>query len=146
MDRRIVTICSLALLLAPAVSAAAGCLPKVRDAWIRMPPAAMPMTAGFARIENPCLAQVEVVGAESLAFADVSLHETRQENGMSRMREVERLPVAAGRSVELRPGGLHLMLHGPYRPVAPGERVVVTLKLGDGRDLPVTFEVRGAAR
>ena len=31
-----------------------------------------------------------MVGAESLDSADVSLHETRQEAGISRMREVER--------------------------------------------------------
>ena len=43
------------------------------------------------------------------------------------------------------PGGLHLMLHGPYQPLAAGEKTVITLKLADGRALPVQFEVRKSA-
>jgi len=136
----------LGLLFAASLPAvAAECLPKVQGAWIRMPPVAMPMMAGFARIENPCRTPVAVVGAESLAFADVSLHETREEGGVSRMREVERLPVAPGKRVELKPGGLHLMLHGAYAPMIAGEKVVITLKLADGRTLPVQFEARKRA-
>nr|WP_298126192.1 copper chaperone PCu(A)C [uncultured Pseudoxanthomonas sp.] len=118
------------------------CLPVAKAAWVRMPPVAMPMMAGFARIENPCKTPVSIVGAESLAFEDVSLHETREANGVSRMREVAALPIAPGKAAELKPGGLHLMLHGPYAPIAAGEKVVITLRLADGRWLPVQFEVR----
>lgn len=144
--RSVVTTLLPGLLFAASMPAVAGdCLPKVEGAWIRMPPVAMPMMAGFARIENPCSSPAAVVGAESLAFADVSLHETRQEAGISRMREVERLPVAPGKAVELKPGGLHLMLHGPYQPLAAGEKTVITLRLADGRALPVQFEVRKSA-
>ena len=121
---------------------AAECVPVAKAAWVRLPPVAMPMMAGFVRIENPCRTPVSIVGAESLAFEDVSLHETREENGVSRMREVTALPVGPGKAAELKPGGLHLMLHGPYQPLVAGERPVITLKLADGRSLPVTFEVR----
>jgi copper(I)-binding protein len=143
MNRRIETFCLSVLLLSSAgVVHAAECLPVVGAAWVRLPPVAMPMMAGFARIENPCKATVSVVGAESLAFEEVSLHETREENGVSRMREVANLPIASGKAVELKPGGLHLMLHGPYQPLVVGEKPVITLKLADGRSLPVMFEVR----
>ena len=135
-----------ALLIACIGSAnAAECLPVVKAAWVRLPPVAMPMMAGFGRIENPCKAPVSIVGAESLAFEDVSLHETREANGVSRMREVAALPIAPGKVAELKPGGLHLMLHGPYQSLAAGEKVVITLKLADGRSLPVQFEVRKSA-
>jgi periplasmic copper chaperone A len=146
MNRRVGTLCLSALLMSCAATAtAADCLPVARAAWIRLPPVAMPMMAGFARIENPCKASVSIVGAESLAFDDVSLHETREENGVSRMREVTALPIAPGKAAELKPGGLHLMLHGPYQPLAAGEKPVITLKLADGRALPVVFEVRKSA-
>lgn len=146
MNRRFVMLPLLGLAFASALPAmAAECLPKAQGAWVRVPPVAMPMMAGFVRIENPCRAPVTVVGAESLAFADVSLHETREEGGVSRMREVERLPIAPGKQVELKPGGLHLMLHGAYAPVAAGEKVVITLKLADGRSVPVQFEARKGA-
>jgi copper(I)-binding protein len=147
MNRRVEMICLSALLMASLGSArAAECLPVVKGAWVRLPPVAtMPMMAGFARIENPCRAPAAVAGAESLAFADVSLHETREEGGVSRMREVERLPIEPGKAVELKPGGLHLMLHGAYAPLAVGEKIVITLKLADGRALPVAFEARKTA-
>lgn len=147
MNRRVETLClSFLLMSAVCTARAAGCLPVVKGAWVRLPPVAtMPMMAGFARIENPCKASVSIVGAESLAFDDVSLHETREENGVSRMREVTALPIAPGKAVELKPGGLHLMLHGPYQPLAVGEKPVITLKLADGRTLPIAFEVRKSA-
>lgn len=146
MNHRVETLCLSVLMLSCAVTAtAAECLPVAKAAWIRLPPVAMPMMAGFARIENPCKATVSIVGAESLAFDDVSLHETREENGVSRMREVTALPVAPGKAVELKPGGLHLMLHGPYQPLVAGEKPVITLKLADGRAVPVVFEVRKSA-
>ena len=143
MNRRIETLClSLMLLMSAGAVQAAECLPVTRAAWIRLPPVAMPMMAGFVRIEIPCKAPLSIVGAESLAFDDVSLHETREENGVSRMRAVAALPIAPGKAVELKPGGLHLMLHGPYQPLSAGEKPVITLKLADGRSLPVQFEVR----
>lgn len=146
MNRRFEMLHVLALLLALPVSAAAAeCLPKATGAWVRLTPVATPMMAGFARIENPCRAPIAIVGAESLAFVHVSLHETREDGGVSRMREVLSLTVPAGGAVELKPGGLHLMLHGPYQPVQAGERPVITLKLEDGRSVPVTFEVRRRA-
>ena len=146
MNHRVETLCLSVLMLSCAVTAtAAECLPVAKAAWIRLPPVAMPMMGGFARIENPCKATVSIVGAESLAFDDVSLHETREENGVSRMREVTALPVAPGKAVELKPGGLHLMLHGPYQPLVAGEKPVITLKLADGRAVPVVFEVRKSA-
>ena len=98
MNHRVETLCLSVLMLSCAVTAtAAECLPVAKAAWIRLPPVAMPMMGGFARIENPCKATVSIVGAESLAFDDVSLHETREENGVSRMREVTALPVAPGK-------------------------------------------------
>jgi copper(I)-binding protein len=141
-----ITACRLWLALSLAVPAlaaqAAGCLPKVEQAWVRPPPVAMPMMAGFARISNDCAAPVAVVSASSLSFADVSLHQTSEVDGVSRMRAVERLSVPAGGKVELKPGGLHLMLYRPYQALVEGQIVIITLSLEDGRDLPVQFQIR----
>lgn len=110
-----------------------------------MPPVAMPMLAGFARIENPCKAPVIVTSATSSAFADVSFHETKVIDGVSRMRAVPELVVPAKGAVELKPGGLHLMLMQPMVMPKPGNRVPVTVRLKDGRAFTAVFEVRSAA-
>lgn len=121
------------------------CLPRVESGWLRLPPGGMPMLAGFARIENPCDAPAVIVAARSPRFGDVSLHETRLVDGVSRMRAVPRLTVPAGGAVSLQPGGLHLMLMGAQAPVNAGEQVEVELQLEGGRVLRSVWPVRAAA-
>ena len=136
---------ALAAAFAAAPAFAADCLPKVEGAWIRMPPAGLPMMAGYARISNPCKAPLAIVGAHSTAFADTSLHETRIENGMSRMRATSALRLAPGGSAVLAPGGFHLMLMNPVKPLHAGDRVAVEFTLEDGRRFSVPFEARPIA-
>lgn len=121
----------------------AACVPTVRNAWVRMTPM-MPMGAGYFVLENRCKAAVTLSSASSPRFGDVSMHETREENGMSRMRPLARVDVAPGTSVEFKPGGRHLMLMSPKGEITPASRVRVDLKLADGRTLPVDFDVRSA--
>lgn len=126
-------------------SAATTCLPTVRDGWIRLGPTGMDMLAGYARIDNPCAAPVAIVSASSPAFADASLHETRIENGISRMRALAVLPVAAHASVAFAPGGLHLMLMQPTLPLKAGGQVSIDFTLRDGRKVSGRFELRAPA-
>ncbi len=118
------------------------CMPRIESGWIRQPPMAMPMMAGFAEVANPCDAPVSIVGAGSPAFASVELHETRKVDGVSRMRHVETLTVPAGGKVALAPGGLHLMLMRPNAEIEAGQRIAIELELSDGRKLRGEFEVR----
>lgn len=137
----------LALLLAVgAVQASAKeCAPAMKEGWVRLPPAAMPMMAGFGRIANPCPMPVVIVSASSPAFGEVSIHETRNVNGVNRMREIEQLRIAPDDSATLKPGGLHLMLMQPHKPLKPGSRIAVEFALKDGGSLFGEFEVRKAA-
>lgn len=129
--------------LAVVAPARAGeCLPNVREGWVRMPPSAMPMMAGFGMIENRCAAPVTVVGVSSPAFADVSLHETRIVDGVSRMRALPELRIVPGTAATLKPGGMHLMLMQPRAALKPGSKVVVEFALKDGGKMLGEFVVR----
>lgn len=151
---RMIRIASLLLLLASSPlplaasppASAAGCLPRVHDGWIRMPPMNLPMMAGYARIENRCREPATIVSANSAAFADTSLHETRVEGGISRMRATPALRIPAGGSATLEPGGSHLMLMQPRTPLQAGQKVTIEFVLQDGRKLRGEFEVRNAVR
>lgn len=147
MDKRLRTLplALLLLALAPSASAqdaAAGCAPRVVDGWLRPPPVPMPMLAGFARIENPCATAVQVVAASGAGFGSVEIHETTLVDGVSRMRAVPSLAIAAGGEAVLKPGGLHLMLMRPVATPVAGERAVLRFRLADGRSIEGTFEVR----
>ena len=130
---------------AGSVAAAEPACVRLEEGWIRLPPGAMPMAAGYGRIRNDCRSAVVVAGAGSKAFGDVSLHETTLVDGVSRMRAVERLPIAAGATVALKPGGLHLMLMQPEVVLKEGARLPLRLSLEDGRKVDGVLQVRKAA-
>jgi copper(I)-binding protein len=149
---RIRPILCAALLLLPGLASAATPAPVdvaclvVQDGWVRLSPVPRPiMLAGFGRIINGCTTAQVVVAARSPRFGDVSLHETQVVDGVSRMREVERLPVAPGAEAVLAPGGLHLMLMQPDAVMAEGEQVPLVLVLADGREVAAELQVRRTA-
>ena len=142
------SLASIAFLLAVAATPACAkepantCMPVVRDGWIRLVPGGMPMHAGFGRIENTCSTPATITGAKSAAYGSVELHETKLIDGVSRMRAVPSLPIAAKGSAEFKPGGLHMMLMDPASPLEPGDKVTIDFVLQDGRTLRGTFDVR----
>lgn len=133
----------LLLALLPAASAAAGAALEGRDGWIREAPPVAPVRAGYVDLVNSGTEAVVVTGAESPAFGAVEIHEmVAGDDGAMRMRPVPQLVVPAGGRVELRPGGLHLMLFRPQQPLAPGASVPLRLHTQAGADVELTLQVR----
>jgi hypothetical protein len=64
---------------------------------------------------------------------------TITQRGVSRMREVPVLEIAAGESITLEPGGYHLMLMMPIGPLATGQTVTVEMTTPEGASFE--FEV-----
>jgi copper(I)-binding protein len=143
--RPLLAACLLAAVAALPPAQARGCEAKVKEGWVRLPPVSMPMMAGFGRIENPCAGPVTIVGASSPAFGDVSLHETRVVEGVSRMRHLPELRIAPEGAAILKPGGLHLMLMQPRAALKEGSKVVIEFALKDGGVLRGEFVVRKPA-
>lgn len=122
------------------------CVPALEQGWVRLPPVPMPMSAGFGTIENRCPTPITIVGVSSPAFADSSLHETSVVDGISRMRPVAELRIPARSSVDLAPGGLHLMLMQPRAPLIAGATVDVEFVLESGATLRGQLKVRKPAQ
>ncbi|HDS0949978.1 TPA: copper chaperone PCu(A)C [Stenotrophomonas maltophilia] len=137
------------LMVCAGAASAAGAAPTcvtVQQGWARLPPnPAMPMTAGYGVIHNGCAKAVAITGASSTTFGDVSLHETTLVDGVSRMRAIERLPLAPGARAELKPGGLHLMLMQGTGALKEGQVVPLQLQLEGGGEASATLTVRKAA-
>ncbi|MCA1788477.1 MAG: copper chaperone PCu(A)C [Thioalkalivibrio sp.] len=114
-------------------------------AWVRLPPPNLSVTAAYMTLSNSGDGDLTVIHAESPTAATVELHEHLQDAaGVMRMRQVAALPLPAGGSLAMEPGGLHLMLIGLHQPLSEGEIVSITLHLADGRTLKVAAEVRRA--
>lgn len=144
--RRLLIACVVLVASATGAGARArGCAPKIIAPWVRMAPASMPMGAAFATVENRCAASIELVGVSSPDFRRASMHETRIEAGVSRMRPVARLPLPARERVAFHPGGRHVMLSEPQRALGPGKVVRLVFRFSDGRDVEVEAPVRESA-
>jgi copper(I)-binding protein len=124
----------------PSAAAQPGML-SAEDAWIRILPGA-DVAAAYMTLRNRGSAAVTVVGAHSSLASAALLHESRMVDGQSQMRPLERLEIPAGGVVQLKPGGLHLMLHGLTGAPLPGEQVQILLELEGGGALPVSARVR----
>lgn len=106
----------------------------VRDGWIRPAPPTAPVRAGYVVLENRGATEIAIDAVRSEAFGAIEIHEMHDVDGVMRMRRVPRLVVEAGASVELKPGGLHLMLFRPVTALESG--TVATLVFSsDGADV-----------
>ena len=128
-----------------AVGAAPDCMPVIESPWVRAAPPGAASLAGYLVLRNPCEAAVEVAGVESKDFGMPMIHRTVVEDGVSRMRPAGKLVVAPGGTLRFEPGGLHLMLMRPLRPLAGGDVARIRLVLADGRRVFAEFPVRREA-
>jgi copper(I)-binding protein len=118
-------------LLAVLLAGAAHAQVEVKDAWVRGMVEAQTTTGAFMRITSKSAARL--VGARSPAAGMVEIHQTTMEGGVMRMRPVEAIELPAGKTVELKPGGYHVMLMQVPRALKEGETVPVTLVV-EGKD------------
>ncbi|HSH28581.1 MAG TPA: copper chaperone PCu(A)C [Thiohalobacter sp.] len=131
----------LLCLLVPAAAVRADQL-RVENSWVRAGPPTARVMAGYMTLYNSASHEREIVRVTSPAFARVELHLSRIEDGMARMIPQETLRIPAHGSLELTPGGYHLMLFDPVVPLQPGDQVELSLHDAAGRVLDVRAPVR----
>jgi copper(I)-binding protein len=126
--------------LAVAANVAEGIM--VDDPYIRAVPPGQPNSASFMGLHNRGKEGSALTAASSPAAEVVELHTHTMEEGMMRMREVEKIDLPAGEVIKLQPGGLHVMLIGLKQQLVPDEKVPLTLTFEDGSSLQLDVPVR----
>ncbi|MBP1805775.1 copper chaperone PCu(A)C [Rubellimicrobium aerolatum] len=130
---------ALLALLLPAAPALAGDI-GIHDPYALATTPQATTGSAYMMIHNHGDAGDRLLGASSPAAERVELHESREEDGVMRMTPVEGgLPIPADGELELRRGGVHLMLMGLTRPFADGDVIEVTLTFERTGDM--TFRV-----
>lgn len=108
------------------------------NAWAKASPSDMVagegMTGVFVTITNSGDKDVKIVGGTSDVAKMVELHEVV--DGKMRKKE-SGFVVPVGGSLELAPGGLHIMLMDMEKPVLAGDDVHVTLEMSDGSTMEI---------
>jgi periplasmic copper chaperone A len=124
----------LASIAALALNAWAQSSVKIEDAWVRGTVAQQKATGAFMRLTAE--RDARLVAASSPVAGVVEIHEMSMDQGVMKMRAIAGLDLPAGKTVELRPGGYHVMLMDLKAPVAAEQQVPLTL----------VFETQGGQR
>jgi len=119
----------LLLLLLSGTAQSAGSDIELTEGWIKQLPPIVPMRAGYIQINNPSALAISIVALHSDAFEKVEMHETMMADDMMKMVELDSIPIPSKSSVQLKPGGKHLMLINPTQ----------SLNIGDSITLHITF-------
>jgi copper(I)-binding protein len=100
---------------------------------------AIPSSAGYLTIRNNGADDDWLVAAASDLARKTELHSMTMDNGVMRMRQVEGgIPVPAGGTVTLAPGGYHIMLIGLKAPLHAGQAYDVTLDFRHAGPMTIT--------
>ncbi len=103
----------------------------ISDVRILAPPVGAKAGVAYFSINNNSDAMVVVSSVSSPQFGSVEVHETTIEDGISRMRRIESIDIAAGSKIAFLPGGKHLMLMQPAAGVIPGSMVTLGIEVDE---------------
>ncbi len=125
-----------------AVSAAAQVV--ISKAWVRGTVPGQQATGAFMEISST--EPVELVSIASPAAGLIEIHEMVHEGTVMKMRAVSKLAVPAGRKIEMKPGGYHVMMMELARPLKKGDIVALKLTFRDKGAKPLTVDVNAEVR
>jgi copper(I)-binding protein len=89
---------------------------------------------------------VKVVAVASTAAGRAELHTSMVTSGVAHMHGMESLPLPAGKAVELKPGGDHVMLMEVARTLRHGDTVALTFTIEDSKGTRRTLDVKAVVR
>lgn len=109
----------------------------IADGWAKA--AESGMSAAFGVIKNPTKKPIRIIAATSPYSTFLQLHEMATKDGAMVMQQKQGgFVVPAGGSIELKPGGNHVMFMDLTKPITAGSKVPVTLITSDGGILKTT--------
>jgi copper(I)-binding protein len=115
---------------------------EIEQPWARATPKGATIGAGYMKITNTGSEPDRLLGG-SVAFARrFEVHSMTMEQGVMKMREVkDGLAIKPGETVELKPGGYHVMFVDLKEPLKQGEDLTVTLKFAKAGTIDVKYQV-----
>lgn len=137
---RIVWLSLLAVVSAYSLAQAPVSAIVATDGWVKAPIPGRYMTAGFVTLQNPSQQDRQLVSASAPWAGLIEIHTHLHEDGVMKMRQLMQLPIPAGETVMLQPGGLHLMIFKLQLPLA--EFLPLTLCFDDGNCVNINASLR----
>lgn len=115
---------------------------RVEQPWSRATPGGASVAAGYVKLTNMGKEADRLIGASFERAKSVELHAMTNDDGVMKMRQVEGgIELPPGGSVELKPGGLHLMMMGLSEGLKAGENVKGKLTFEKAGVVDITLAV-----
>jgi len=114
---------------------------EIGSPWIREAPPGARVLAGYMTFFNHSATPITLVNVTSPDFESAEIHRTVIEDGVARMLPVARLAIPANGRIALEPGGRHLMLFNPARPLHAGDSTTLIIHLADGAEISLSVPV-----
>ena len=112
--------------------------------WARATPKGATIGGGYLKITNTGAAPDRLVGGSSQIAGKLEVHEMSMSGGVMKMRPVSGgLEIRPGDTVELKPGGLHIMFVGLKQQLQQGQHFKATLQFEKAGNVDVDFSVAG---
>lgn len=114
---------------------------EIEGAWARATPPAAKTGAVYLTITNHGAAADRLVAAKSPAAAHAEFHAHLSDDGVMRMKALDTIVLGPGERLNLRPGGLHVMLVDLKGPLRDGARLALTLSFAGAGEVTVEVPV-----
>ena len=121
---------------------------QIGHPWSRATPPSAPSAGGYMTLTNKGTEPDRLTAVESQPAGRVEIHEMTMDGSIMRMRQLENgVVLAPGATVELKPGGYHVMFMQLKAPLQKGERVPIVLVFEKAGRIAVDMQVEalGAA-
>lgn len=134
------TLIAIGALMAAGALAQAQQLPKVEGAWVRSSVPGQQGTGAFMKLTAS--EPMQLVGVSTPVAGVAEVHEMKMDGNVMKMRAVGKLDLPARRTVELKPGGYHLMLQDLKQPLVLGSTVPLTLLFRNAEGVESKLELK----
>src|SRR5215212_216819 len=115
---------------------------QILQPWSRATPKGAQVAGGYLKITNTGTTPDRLTGGAAEVAKRFEIHEMSTDGGVMKMREVkEGVVIAPGATVELKPGGFHIMMVNLSKPLAKGEKVKGSLTFEKAGKVEVEFAV-----
>jgi copper(I)-binding protein len=131
-------------LLAALLALGAQAQTTVKDAWVRGTVAGQKATGMFGQISSA--AGGRLVSASSPVAGIVEIHEMVMDGSVMKMRALPALELPAGKMVDLKPGGHHVMMMELKKELKAGDTVPLTLVIEGADKKRETVEIKATVR
>lgn len=113
----------------------------IENAWSRATIGANRPAVFYVAITNAGSSDDALIGIATPAASMPMLHQTVVNEGIASMPHAMSIPIAAGQSVQLAPGGYHGMLMGLTEALKVGDNFPMTLTFQNAGDVTINVEV-----